>query len=88
MDDSYPYPALLSIDCAFNNNTILNLKKRQMSFEIGTLHMIAPLDLNEGDRYNEPVDEDVQSSIIENIYKIIGNRVDYINPTVDGELSW
>lgn len=50
--------------------------------------MIAPLDPNEGDRYNEPIDEDAQSSIIENIYKIIGLKEDYINPTADGELSW
>jgi hypothetical protein len=29
-----------------------------MSFEIDTLHIIAPLDPNEGDMYNEPVNED------------------------------
>jgi hypothetical protein len=60
MDDSDPYPALLGIDWAFENNVVLNLKKRQMSFEMDTLHMIAPLDLNEGDIYNEPVNEDAQ----------------------------
>jgi hypothetical protein len=27
-------------------------------------------------------------SIIENIYKITRCREDYINPTIDGELSW
>jgi hypothetical protein len=36
MDDSDPYPALLGIDKAFDNNAMLNLKKRKMSFEIGT----------------------------------------------------
>jgi hypothetical protein len=30
----------------------------------------------------------MQSSVIENIYKITGCREDYINPTTDGELSW
>jgi hypothetical protein len=88
MDDSDPYPALLGIDWAFDNNAVLNLKKRQMSFETDTLCMIAPLDPNEGDMYNEPVDEDAQSSVIENIYNITGCREDYINPTTDGELSW
>jgi hypothetical protein len=34
------------------------------------------------------MDEDAQSSVIENIYKIIGHKEDYINPTIDGELSW
>jgi hypothetical protein len=50
--------------------------------------VIAPLDPNEGDRYSELIDEDARSSIIENIYKITGRKKDYINPTVDGELSW
>jgi hypothetical protein len=29
-----------------------------------------------------------KSSIIENIYNITRHREDYINPTVDGEMSW
>jgi hypothetical protein len=48
----------------------------------------APLDPYEGDHYNELVDEDAQSSSIENIYKVMGHREDYINPTADGELRW
>ena len=58
MDDSDPYPAFLGIDWEFNNNVLLNLKKRQMSFEMDMLRMIAPLDPNEGDGYNEHVNED------------------------------
>jgi hypothetical protein len=30
-----------------------------MSFETDTFHIIAPLDPNEGDKYNEVVNEDV-----------------------------
>jgi hypothetical protein len=59
-----------------------------MSFEIDTLHVIVPLDPNEGNIYNDPMNEDAQSSIIENIYNITGHKEDYVNPTVDGELSW
>jgi hypothetical protein len=59
-----------------------------MSFEIDTLHMIAPLDPNEGYKCNEPVNEDAQSSIIENIYQITGHKEDCINPMTDGELIW
>jgi hypothetical protein len=81
MDDSNPYPALLGIHYDFDNNAVLNLKKRHMSFETNTLLVIAPLDLNEGDKYNQPLDEDAQSFIIENIYNIIKRREDYINPT-------
>jgi histidyl-tRNA synthetase len=66
MDESNPYPALLGIDWAFDNNAVLNLKKRQMSFETNTLHVVALLDPYEGDRYNESVDEDAQNSAIEN----------------------
>jgi len=37
---------------------LLNMKKRQMIFDKETLHVIAPLDPYEGDKYNEPVNED------------------------------
>ena len=33
IDDSKPYPALLDIDWAFENQAIINLKKKTMSFE-------------------------------------------------------
>jgi hypothetical protein len=59
MDESNPYPPLLGIDWAFDNNIVLNLKKRQMYFETDTLHVILPLDMNEGNRHNEPMNEDV-----------------------------
>jgi hypothetical protein len=88
MDESDPYLALLGIDWAFDNNVVLKLKKRQMSFETNTMRMVASLDPYEGDQYNEPVDEDAQSSVIENIYNITKRREDYVNPTADGELSW
>jgi hypothetical protein len=88
MDESDPYPALLGINWAFDNNVVLNLKKSQMSFETDTMRVVAPLDPYESNRYNEPVNEEVQSSAIENIYKVTGHREDYINPTANRELSW
>jgi hypothetical protein len=44
------------------NLTTMHLESEEMkmSFEIDTLCIIAPLDPNEGDRYNEPVNEDAQ----------------------------
>jgi hypothetical protein len=48
VDDSCPYPALLGIDWAFNNSTIVDLKKRRMTFEGDGLRVIAPLDPDEG----------------------------------------
>jgi len=53
-----------------------------------TLRLISPLDPNEGDKYNKPMNEDAKSSIIEKIYQITGHKEYYINPTVDGEMSW
>lgn len=59
-----------------------------MSFETNTLYVIAPLDHNEGDKYNESLNEDLWVLVVENIYKVTGCREDYVNPTMDEELSW
>jgi len=48
VDDSCPYPAPLGIDWAFNNSTIVDLKKRKMEFEGDGFRVITPLDLDEG----------------------------------------
>jgi hypothetical protein len=50
VDDSFPYPAPLGIDWDFNNSTMVDLKKRRMTFEGDGLRVIAPLDLDEGQR--------------------------------------
>jgi hypothetical protein len=48
VDDNCPYPALLGIDRAFNNSTVVDVKKRRMKFERDGLRVIAPLDPYEG----------------------------------------
>jgi hypothetical protein len=48
VDDSCPYPALLGIDWAFNNSTVVYLKKIRMNFEGDGFSVIAPLDPDEG----------------------------------------
>jgi hypothetical protein len=48
VDDNCPYPALLGIDWAFNNSTVVDLKKIHMTFEKYGLRVIAPLDPDEG----------------------------------------
>jgi hypothetical protein len=42
---------LLGIDWAFNNSTVVDLKKIRMTFEGDGFRVIAPLDLDEGQRY-------------------------------------
>jgi hypothetical protein len=44
MDNNKSYLALLGLYWAFDNQTIINLKKRKMIFEVGGLKVIAPLD--------------------------------------------
>jgi hypothetical protein len=88
VDDSCPYPALLGIDWAFKNLTIIDLKKRRMAFEGDGLRVIAPIDPDEGRICIEPIREEYHTYELENIYKLTTGQQDYINPTIDGNLSW
>ena len=70
VDDSCPYPTLLGIDWAFNNSIVVDLEKRRMTFERDGLRVIAPLDLDEGQWYTEPIREEDHAYALENIYKL------------------
>jgi hypothetical protein len=48
---------LLGIDWAFNNSTVVDLKKWLMTFERDGLRVIEPLDPDEGPRYTNPIRE-------------------------------
>jgi hypothetical protein len=87
VDDSFPYLALLGIDWAFNNSTVVDLKKRCMKFEGDGLRVIGMLDPDEGPRYTEPIREEDYAYELENIYKLTARQHDYINPTVDWNIS-
>jgi hypothetical protein len=84
VDDSQPYLALMGIEWAFDNHVIINLNKREMIFEVRELKVIAPLDLTKGKRYIEPR----RGNEIDNLYNMTVWMDDYVNPTVDGALSW
>jgi hypothetical protein len=88
VDDSFPYPAFLGIDWAFDNSIVVDLKKRHIKFERDGLRVIAPLDRDEVQRYIDPIREEDHAYELENIYKLTTKQQDYINPTVDGNLSW
>ena len=51
VDDSFPYPTLLGIDWAFENSTVVDLKKIRMMFEGDDFRVISPLYPDEGPRY-------------------------------------
>ena len=70
VDDSNPYLALLGIDWEFDMNVVINMKKRNMTFEKKELRVIVTLDSAEGVRYIEPVRDYYEDDDIEKIYKI------------------
>ena len=55
VDDMNPYPALLGIDWDIDNQTIINFKKRILSFEDEEMRVVSPIDPLEGQIYVEPV---------------------------------
>lgn len=84
VDDNNPYSSLLGIEWDFDNNAIINLKKRQISFEDGTHRVTAPIDPLEGRRYVEPVKYEVD---LDNIYNLTSNKEDYVDLKSDGKIS-
>ena len=87
MEDNRPYPALLGIDWEFDNMVVINLKKRHMTFEDKQIWVIAPLNPFQGPRYIEPIRAEEEVRNMENLYQMIANHSDYVNPIVDGNIS-
>lgn len=87
VDNSNRCPTLLGIDCAFDMDEIINLKKCRMTFERKELRIIIPLDLTEGAWYTEPIRDYEQENDLDHIYKIITCDEDLIKPMVDGQIS-
>jgi hypothetical protein len=50
---------MLGLDWAFDNQMIINLKKREMIFEVGDLNFTAPLDPMKDRRYAEPSQKEI-----------------------------
>ena len=70
VDDTNPYPALLGIDWAINNQTIINFKKKILSFEDNEMRVVSPIDPLEGQRFVEPVYNEGQSDYLNQIYNV------------------
>jgi hypothetical protein len=88
IDDNTSYPALLGIDWAFNNQAIINLKKKTMSFEGNEIWVISPLDLALGPRYTELITAEEEARNIDVVYQLTAVQGDYVNPTDDCMVSW
>ena len=87
-DYTNPYPALMGIDRAIDNQIIINFKIRILSFEYFELRVVAPIDLLEGKRYVDLISSEGQGNYLYKLYNIMYSREYYINPTTDGKLSW
>jgi hypothetical protein len=59
-DGTTPYLALLGLDWAFDNQAIIKLKTRKMTFESGEYRVIAPLDPSEAEIFVEPTCLDLE----------------------------
>jgi hypothetical protein len=57
-----------------------------MTFDLREYRVIASLDPSEGERFVEPTCLDLEE--INQLYKTTAQEEDYVNPTVDGVLSW
>ena len=84
VDDNQPYIALMGLEWVFDNKAIINMKRREMIFEVRDLRVITPLDPTEGKRYIELA----RGNDIDNLYNMTVWMDDYVNPTIDGALSW
>ena len=51
VDDMNPYPTLLGIDWAIDNQTIIDFKKRILSFKDEEMRVVSPIDPLEGQIY-------------------------------------
>ena len=86
--DSIPYLALLGIDWAIDNMVVIDLKKRQMTFEDNHIRVITPLDPFQGPHYIEPIRAEEEVRNMESLYQMTANQSDYINLTKEGNISW
>ena len=59
-----------------------------MTFEGHNIRIIAPLDPSMNPHYTKPIRAKEEEKEIDEFYKMTVTQDDYINPTVDGTLSW
>jgi hypothetical protein len=71
---------------AFDNQAIINLKTRKMTFESGDYRVIAPLDPSKWEKFIEPTCLDLEEIV--QLYRTTTCNEDYVNPTTDVVLSW
>ena len=59
-----------------------------MTFEDSQIWVIASLDPFQGPRYIEPIQAEEEVRNMEILYQMTANQSDYINLTIEGNISW
>jgi hypothetical protein len=68
---------------------VIDLKKESMTSKVDGMKVVQPLDLYLGPRYTEPSEYNMEPNVLDHMYTVTkGNPVDYINPIMDGSISW
>jgi len=81
MGDKDPCPAMIGIDWAYEKYVIIDLKRYSMTFEADGIKVLQPLDPCLGPRYIEPMEHNMESDVLDQLYMIIeGERPDYKIP--------
>jgi hypothetical protein len=88
VENTFPYPTPLGLDCNFDYKDIINLKTRKMIFESGEYRVIVPLDPSERGRYVEPTTNNILIEDLHQLYRTSMHEEDYINPIANGILIW
>ena len=88
IDDSMSYPTLLGIDWEFDNQAIINLKRKTMPFKGNGIRVIGQLDLALGPRYTKLITAEEEACNIDVVYQSTTMQGDYVKPNNDVMLSW
>lgn len=65
------------------------MKQETMNFEVNGVRVIQTFETYQGLRYTDPIHDAEDTNVLYQLYQlIVGQRYDFINPTVDGYLNW
>lgn len=88
VDDNNPYLELLGVDWATDMNGAINLKKWKMIFEKKYLRIIVPLDPAKVSPYTELAHDYESDDDLDYVYKTTVRDKYWVNPTMDGRITW
>jgi hypothetical protein len=84
-----PYPALLGTEWDYEDFPIIDFKKEIMTFEEDGIKVTQPIDPYQFPRYMDPIEDNMEEDALDHLYTLTTRKKeDYINPTVDGLVSW